>query len=224
MSTQSCLHNGFNYIGTNHWKIKNELWYYSVSQKCKIIIGQLKITHSTADTCKNCAKCGEGFKIGTNEAYNIKIKIRLGGISKFSAFVLTPIWLPQTKAFHWRRNSWKNFYLTSRINVTIGKSSQNSSKTTLEQYWLDESWLRYLTWKIRQNCWQGRISIFLTSFCEIQYAITQRGSPRSNCFMGHFESVFKALFSCGIYIVNKQDNKNMFLNNFDFMVKSLYAQ
>ena len=56
------------------------------------------------------------------------------------------------------------------------------------------------------------------------YAITQRGSPRSNCSMGHFESVFRALFSCGIYIVNKQDNKNMFLNNFDFMVKSLYAQ
>ena len=50
------------------------------------------------------------------------------------------------------------------------------------------------------------------------------GSPRSTCFMGHFESVFRALFSFGIYIVNKQDNKNMFLNNFDFMVKSLYAE
>ena len=64
----------------------------------------------------------------------------------------------------------------------------------------------------------------LTSFCEIQCAITQGGSPRSTCFMGHLESVFRALFSCGIYIVNEQDNKNMFLNNFDFMVKSLYAQ
>ena len=61
-------------------------------------------------------------------------------------------------------------------------------------------------------------------FCEIQYAITQWGSPRSTCFMGHFESVFRPLFSCEIYIVNKQDNKNRFLNNFDFMVKSLYAQ
>ena len=61
-------------------------------------------------------------------------------------------------------------------------------------------------------------------FCEIQYAITQRGFPRSTCLMGHFESVFRALLSCGIYIVNKQDNKNMFLNNSDFMVKSLYAQ
>ena len=61
-------------------------------------------------------------------------------------------------------------------------------------------------------------------FCEIQYAITQQGSPRSTCFMDHFESVFRALFSCGIYIVNKQDNKNMFLNNFDFMAKSIYAQ
>ena len=62
--------------------------------------GNAEVMDSTADTCKNCAKCGKGFKIGTNEAYNIKIKIRLGGISKFSAFVLTPIWLPQTKAFH----------------------------------------------------------------------------------------------------------------------------
>ena len=33
-----------------------------------------------------CAKCGKGFKIGTNEAYNIKIKIRLGGISKTFCF------------------------------------------------------------------------------------------------------------------------------------------
>ena len=61
-------------------------------------------------------------------------------------------------------------------------------------------------------------------FCEIQYATTERGSPRSTCFMGHFESVIRALFSCRNYIVDKQDNKNRFLNNFDFMVKSLYAQ
>ena len=38
--------------------------------------------NSTADTCKNCAKCGKGLKIGTDEACNIKIKITLGGISK----------------------------------------------------------------------------------------------------------------------------------------------
>ena len=43
-------------------------------------------SNSTADTCKNCAKCGKGFKIGTNEAYNIKIKTGLGGISKISCF------------------------------------------------------------------------------------------------------------------------------------------
>ena len=60
-------------------------------------------------------------------------------------------------------------------------------------------------------------------FLRNSISITHRGSPRSTCFMGHFESVFRALFSFAIYIVNKQDN-NMFLNNFDFMVKSLYAQ
>ena len=27
--------------------------------------------------CENCVKCGKGFKTGTNEAYNIKIKIRV---------------------------------------------------------------------------------------------------------------------------------------------------
>ena len=45
-----------------------------------------KIVISTADTCKNCAKCGIGFKIGTNEAYNREIKIRLGG--HFENFLL----------------------------------------------------------------------------------------------------------------------------------------
>ena len=70
----------------------------------------------------------------------------------------------------------------------------------------------------------GRNQHLFDIFYEIQCAITQQGSPRSTCFMGHFESVFRALFSCGIYIVNKQDKKNMFLNNFDFMVKSVYAQ
>ena len=40
----------------------------------------------TADTSKNCAKCGKGFKIGTNEVCNIKINIRLGDISKIFCF------------------------------------------------------------------------------------------------------------------------------------------
>ena len=30
------------------------------------------------DMCKNCAKCRKSFKIGTNQVYNIKIKIRVG--------------------------------------------------------------------------------------------------------------------------------------------------
>ena len=41
---------------------------------------------STTDRCKNCAKCGKGFKIGTNEAYSIKIKISVGGILKIFCF------------------------------------------------------------------------------------------------------------------------------------------
>ena len=42
--------------------------------------------YRAVDTCKNCAKCGEVFRIGTSETYNIKIKIRLGGISKIFCF------------------------------------------------------------------------------------------------------------------------------------------
>ena len=41
---------------------------------------------STVDTCKNCSKCGKGFKIGINEAYNIKLKSRVGGILKTFCF------------------------------------------------------------------------------------------------------------------------------------------
>ena len=33
-----------------------------------------------------CTKRGKGFRIGTSEAYNIKIKIRLGGLSKIFCF------------------------------------------------------------------------------------------------------------------------------------------
>ena len=37
-----------------------------------------KVTCSTADTCKNCAKCGKGFEICTKEAYDTKIKLESG--------------------------------------------------------------------------------------------------------------------------------------------------
>ena len=38
--------------------------------------------YSMADTCKNCAKCDKGFNIGTYEAFNIKIKSKVEGISR----------------------------------------------------------------------------------------------------------------------------------------------
>ena len=46
---------------------------------------KLSIYINTSDTCKNCAKCGNGFKIGTNEDYNIKIKIRIGGFCSYAS-------------------------------------------------------------------------------------------------------------------------------------------
>ena len=41
-----------------------------------------------ADTCKICAKCGKGFKIGTNENDTIQIKNRLGGGGDFENVLL----------------------------------------------------------------------------------------------------------------------------------------
>ena len=66
---------------------------------------------STADTCKNCAKCGKGFKIGTNEAYNIKIKIRLGGISKIFCFCSHANMAASDKGISLKRKFLKKFLL-----------------------------------------------------------------------------------------------------------------
>ena len=70
--------------------------------------------NSTADTCKNCAKCGKGFKIGTNEAYNIEIKIRLGGISKIFCFCSHANMAASDKGISLKKKFLKKFLL----NVT----------------------------------------------------------------------------------------------------------
>ena len=150
-------------------------------------------------------------------------KLGLGAFRKFSAFVLTSIWLPQTKACHWRRNSWKNFYLTSRIKCNHWKELtrlvQNDLGTILIGWIVAEIFDLENTPKLLTGPKQHLFYIFLrNSICH-----NSAGISPIDLFHGHFESVFRALFSCGIYIVNKQDNKNMFLNNYDFMVKSLYA-
>ena len=79
-------------------------------------------------------------------------KLGWGAFRKFSDFVLTPIWLPQTRHFTEEEILENVFTQLHELSVTIYKSSQNSAKMTLEPYRLDESWLRYLTWKIHQNC------------------------------------------------------------------------
>ena len=70
--------------------------------------------YSAADTCKNCAKCGKGFKIGTNEADNIKIKIRLGGISKIFCFCSHANMAASDKGISLKKKFLKKFLL----NVT----------------------------------------------------------------------------------------------------------
>ena len=75
---------------------------------------QNKMQISTADTCKNCAKFGKGFKIGTNEAYNIRIKIRLRGISKIFCFCSHANMAASDKGISLKKKFLKKFLL----NVT----------------------------------------------------------------------------------------------------------
>ena len=41
-----------------------------LSRLCNIFFIQINSADSTADRCKYYTKCGKGFKIGTDEAYN----------------------------------------------------------------------------------------------------------------------------------------------------------
>ena len=70
--------------------------------------------HSTSDKCKNWAKCGKGLKIGTSEAYNILIKIRLGGISKIFCFCSHANMAASDKGISLKKKFLKKFLL----NVT----------------------------------------------------------------------------------------------------------
>ena len=74
----------------------------------------VKEFHSTADTCKNCAKRGKGLKFGTYEAFTLQIKIELGAFKNFSLFVCMPIWLLQTQVFHWSEKFKKIICLHSK--------------------------------------------------------------------------------------------------------------
>ena len=114
------------------------------------------------------------------------------------------------KGISLKKEFLKKFYLTSRIKYNhwkeLTKLVQNYLGTILIGWIVAE----IFDLEIRQNCWQGRISIFLTSFCEIQYAITQGGSSRSTCFMGHFESVFRALSAVGFILWISKTTKTCF--------------
>ena len=79
-----------------------------------------------ADTCKNCTKCGKCFKIGTNKAYNIKIKIFSSKIFCFSSYANMAA---SDKGILLKKKFWKKFLLITtswnELGVTSGKSSQN---------------------------------------------------------------------------------------------------
>ena len=68
---------------------------------------------SSAEKCKNCAKCSKGFKIGTNEACNIKIKIRVGGFAKIFCLCSYANVVASDKGISLKKKFLKNFCLTS---------------------------------------------------------------------------------------------------------------
>ena len=87
---------------------------YVIVTKQNIFFSKTRGYYSTADTCKNCAKCGKGFKIGTNEAYNIKIKIRVGGISKIFFFRSHANMATSDKGISLKKKFLKKFLLNVR--------------------------------------------------------------------------------------------------------------
>ena len=90
---------------------------------------------SRADTCKNCAKCGKGFKIGTNEAYNIQIKIRLGGIWKIFCFCSHANMAASDKDISLKKKFLTKIYIMSLIKCNhwkeLTKLVQNDLGTIL---------------------------------------------------------------------------------------------
>ena len=92
-------------------------------------------TISTADTFKNCPKCGKGFKIGTNEAYNIKINFRLGSILKIFWFCSHANMAASDKGISLKKKFLKKFYFTSQIKCShwkeLTKLVQNDLGTIL---------------------------------------------------------------------------------------------
>ena len=69
------------------------------------------IAFSVADTCKNCAKCDKGFKIGTNEACNKKIKLRAGSSWKIFCFCLYANMAASDKGISLKRKILEEFLL-----------------------------------------------------------------------------------------------------------------
>ena len=55
---------------------------------------------STADTVKIALNVVKVSKLVQMKLITYRSKLALGAFRKFSALVLTPIWLPQTKGFH----------------------------------------------------------------------------------------------------------------------------
>ena len=101
--------------GSNLWKLPFHIKNFSPLRSTRSNAGGSFQIHfspnSTADKCKNCPKCGKGFKIGTNEAYNIKIKIRLGGISKIFCFCSQANMAASDKGISLKKKFLKKFLL-----------------------------------------------------------------------------------------------------------------
>ena len=82
-------------------------------------------------------RCGKGFKIGTNEAYYIKFKIRLGGIPKIFCFCSHANMAASDKGISLKKKFLNTFLLTimSRIKCNhwkeLTKLVQNDLGTIL---------------------------------------------------------------------------------------------
>ena len=82
--------------------------------------------YSMMDAFKNCAKYGKGFKIGTNEAYNIKIKTSVGDILTILCFSLCINVAASDEGISLKRKILeKVFTQLQELSAKSGKRSQN---------------------------------------------------------------------------------------------------
>ena len=126
-------------------------------------------------------------------------------------------------SFHWLKRAMNRLFIFNIDRVI--SFLRLGSKHFLPDFGLKWPW-NHIGWMNR--CWDiwpvkyvrtVESASFDIFFVKFKFHNSERIFLQCSWVMGNFQSVFRGLFRCGIYILNNQASKN-----FDSMVKSLYAE